>query len=460
MKRLLIAVFAALLFVSPILLSIAEARGSLEPGVSHTVEVEPKQGNPILGAAEPMVIIHYWVSYRVAYNHEASRLLDKLLENHPNDVRVVVHHRSRGHDLEEDAIAEIAREVYIQGGKRLFWRFHKRLVNNPHPHTLKKEDAIKLAVSMGLSKNALERGVQRNSHSESITKSTFNAFRMGVYPGTSSVMFLINTTLVYIGRSTKLSYLERIVSGERARALKVLKDGMDIKDLPKWSWRAALKKRRSTYRSYRNYQRSWWRSIQETQSGSRIPVERHRIPVEGVSSKGSPRAEVTVVLFADPLNTNTKVILDTLDTLMKNHDRKITLALRLLPGFGVNRGAELARTVLAAEKQGAAWIVLEKILQLRYGFRTAILKAGAKSKGLDLKKLEEDKESPEVKARLSEDVGLAYRLGVYKGPAVFINGIEVKDGNNSSTIRIMLRAILKSELQPGLLSKLVESEER
>lgn len=430
---------------------------ALEPGITHKISVEARDDNPSMGTETPTVLITYWVAYRLPANKEATDIIEKLAAKYPNDVRIEVYHRTRVLDTEEDGIAEIAREVFAQGGNKLFWRFHKKLVDTNTPHSLTIKDAMDLAVSMGISQASLERGLKIRNHGNSIKAGTMDALRFGIAPDSHNVAILVNRVLQYISRSTNVSHIENVVLSERKNAEAALERGIERKDLPVWIRRQA---RRQNRRIARSNHMLIWNDLLESEYGAAMPVERHAIAPRKAVSRGPDNAMVHVVVFMDPLNTVSKTIMETVESLIEQHDRDIRVDVRFLPGYGINRSVEFSRTIIGADMQGYAWAVMNKIIELRYGFRIPILQAVEETRGLDLQKLESDRDGPEAKKLLSEDIGLAHELGVYMAPAVFVNGVRIADIRQNRGAGLFLREAVKSELRPGLLGGFLESERR
>ena len=441
-------------------LSYAQEGGAgrvVEPGVTHRFSVEGGDNHPTLGASSPKVVLYYWVSYRLNYNKHTTKVLHKLVARHPEEAQVIVRFRSRGYE-EEDAIAQVAREVYAQGGDELFWRFHKKIVDTNRPYQLKKEDAIKTAVALGLSKASLERMLKLGIHEDAIQKDTVSGIEMSIFPTSHSVAVLVNTSLQYFSRSTKLSWLERTYKSEKKRTLKALARGVPQEKIKDWLWRKARQVNRSRYRyRYRYSYNSVWLKLLNTEASKSTPVKRHPVTIGDAPVKGSPRATVTIVMFIDPMNTYSRYLVDSVDKLMAANENKLRVVLRFLPSIGYSRSAQLCRAVLAAKKWDKVWPVLEKAIQLRYGFHVRNLKKFATKHGLDLEAFQKHRDSMEIRKKLAKDIHVAHKLGVYAAPVAFVNGIRVQGVRTSAGAKLLLGSILKGEMQPGILSRLAKS---
>lgn len=452
--------FVGVLLLVPSLAQETEAKHLIEPGVTHRFSVEGGNKHPTLGATgapPPKVVLHYWVSYRLNYNKHTTKLLHKLVARHPEDVQVLVRFRSRGHE-EEDAIAQVAQEVYAQGGNDLFWKFHKKILDTNRPYQLKKEDAIKTAVALGLSKSSLERVLKLGLHEDAIQKDTVAGIEMSIFPNSRSVTVLINTSIQHFSRSTKLSSLERTYKAEKKKVRRALSRGVPQDKLKEWLWRKARRSNRRRYHyRYRYSYNSVWLKLLNTEASKSTPVKRHPVIIGDAPVKGSTRATVTIVIFIDPMKTYSRHLVDSTNKLMAANENKVRVVLRFLPSIGYSRSAKICRAILAAKKWDKVWPVMEKAIQLRYGFHVRNLKKFAAKHGLDLEAFQKRRDSMEIRKKLAKDIQIAHKLGVYAAPVAFVNGIRVQGVRTSAGAKLLLGSILKGEMQPGILSRLAKS---
>jgi protein-disulfide isomerase len=204
-------------------------------------------------------------------------------------------------------------------------------------------------------------------------------------------------------------------------------------------------------RRYRHRYDSWKKMMRLVEEES-MPVRRYSVPMADAPVKGSSRAILPVVLFADPIDSGSSKVWQIVQRLMKRYEGKIRLSVRFLPRLGYSRSAKICRLLLAARKQKKLWPLVEEAFKRRYGFRMHYLKS-KKKLDVDLERLAMDAKSLAVKKQLAADIRLAQELGVYDSPVLFVNGIRLDSLDRLPAANIVLSAIVKRELRPGLLGR-------
>jgi protein-disulfide isomerase len=430
----------------------ARADHVVAPGVTHRLSPTSDGHHPALGSPTPLVTVRYWIAYRTRYHKHAMELIDKMVAKNRGMIRVVALLRSRG-DQEADKIAAIARELYILGGDELFWRFHRKAAALKKPYSLSVEKAIKIAAGLGARIPPLRAAIKKGLHEERIYRDTMSAMKIGVQPSTHSIPLLINTSLQYVSSSTRTSWLARVIVLETKKAKKAMKKGVNRSKLAEWAWKKAVHQRMSSRRSrrYRHRYDSWKKMMRLVEEES-MPVRRYSVPMADAPVKGSSRAILPVVLFADPIDSGSSKVWQIVQRLMKRYEGKIRLSVRFLPRLGYSRSAKICRLLLAARKQKKLWPLVEEAFKRRYGFRMHYLKS-KKKLDVDLERLAMDAKSLAVKKQLAADIRLAQELGVYDSPVLFVNGIRLDSLDRLPAANIVLSAIVKRELRPGLLGR-------
>jgi protein-disulfide isomerase len=439
----------------------ARADHDIEPGMTHTISTDSVDRRPTMGASNALVTIRYWISYRSSYNAHATKLLEKLVAKHPGQIRVIAYLRSQS-GVDADRVAAIAREIFIQGGNSLFWKFHKKISTVPRPYAVNADIAIATAKKLGIAPRTLQLALKRGMHEEQIYEDTLAALQVGINPSTSSVAGLFNTSLQYISSSTRLRWMERIFKAEKKKALAQLQKGLKRKALASWSLQKAYKnarKRHSRHRRYRRRYTAWRKTLRVLESDSG-PLRRYSPPLDDVPIKGSPRAVLTLVLFLDPVDNNSSNVWHVIQRLMNRYKEKIRLAIRFLPRIGYSRSTKICRILLAAAAQKKFWPLTEMALKKRYNFRLHTIKSQRKKLGVDMSKLEMDMKSLAVKKRLAKDIRLAQKLGVFNSPTLFVNGLRLDNLSYNNAATILLNALVRKELRPGLLSRFFKKERK
>ena len=143
---------------------------------------------------------------------------------------------------------------------------------------------------------------------------------------------------------------------------------------------------------------------------------------------GNPQGDVTLVEFFDYNCGYCKRALSDLRTIMKA-DPKLRVVLKDFPVLGPD-SVEAARVALAAKQQLKGERLFDfhtRLMETRGRIGAERALAVAKEMGLDMARLAKDKDGPEVRAALQENMMLADRLGLSGTPA-FVVGDEVISG--------------------------------
>ncbi|MET0744924.1 MAG: DsbA family protein [Microvirga sp.] len=143
---------------------------------------------------------------------------------------------------------------------------------------------------------------------------------------------------------------------------------------------------------------------------------------------GNPAGDVTLVEFFDYNCGYCKRALSDVRTLAKS-DPKLRIVLKDFPVLGPD-SVEASRVALAARNQLQPEKLLDyhvKLMDSRGRVNGDRALAVAKEMGLDMTRLKNDVDSPEIRAALQENAGLGDKLGLTGTPA-FIIGDEVIPG--------------------------------
>ncbi|NEU12086.1 DsbA family protein [Methylobacterium sp. BTF04] len=143
---------------------------------------------------------------------------------------------------------------------------------------------------------------------------------------------------------------------------------------------------------------------------------------------GNPTGDVTMVEFFDYNCGYCRKALTDIQALIKA-DPKLRVVLKDFPVLGAE-SLEASKVALAAKQQLKGDKLFEfhtKLLETKGRVNGERALAVGKEMGLDVAKLIKDAQGPEVKAALSENVGLGDKLGLSGTPA-FIIGEEVIPG--------------------------------
>jgi len=141
---------------------------------------------------------------------------------------------------------------------------------------------------------------------------------------------------------------------------------------------------------------------------------------------GPTAAKVRIVEFLDPACGTCKRFYPFVKELLNAHPEQLHLTLRYAP-FHENSDQVVA-LLYAAEKQGLHWETLEAVLAAQDDWVTNHVVQPERvwqhiaGIGLDLVQIKADMNSPEIAARINQDMADVQSLGVSKTPEFFVNG--------------------------------------
>lgn len=180
-------------------------------------------------------------------------------------------------------------------------------------------------------------------------------------------------------------------------------------------------------------------------------LERH--PMSPVT--GNPDGDVTLIEFFDYNCTFCKRVMSYLQE-FEEADPNLRIVWKEYPILAGRSPTSItaAKVAMAADRQGKYVETHRALMGARGGLRSdEQVFAAAEEVGLDMEKLKEDMESPEIKAYISETVKLGEALGFQGTPTFVINGAVVGGAVPKQYLQAVIEAARAGELQPGELSE-------
>jgi protein-disulfide isomerase len=141
---------------------------------------------------------------------------------------------------------------------------------------------------------------------------------------------------------------------------------------------------------------------------------------------GKAEAKVLIVEFFDPACGTCRDFYPFVKELMAAHPDRIRLALRYTPFH--EGSADVVKILEAARKQDKFWQTLETLYAKQdhwvqhHQVQLAQVWEALASVGLDLERVRQDMNAPEIAAMIAQDMSDAEALKVSKTPEFFVNG--------------------------------------
>ncbi len=154
------------------------------------------------------------------------------------------------------------------------------------------------------------------------------------------------------------------------------------------------------------------------------PNKVYEIPIADSAVRGDKNAPVTITMFSDfqcPFCAQAIGIVD--ETLKQYKPSEVKFVMKQFPLRQIHPNAEpAAEAALAAGKQGKFWEMHDELYKNGRNLTPETIKGIAEKIGLDMKKFEADRNSPEVKKQIDTELALGQTVDVRGTPSIFING--------------------------------------
>ena len=167
------------------------------------------------------------------------------------------------------------------------------------------------------------------------------------------------------------------------------------------------------------------------------------IPVAGDPVLGPPNARVTVVEFSDFQCPYCAVAVVQLNAVLKAYPNDVKLIFKQYPLEMHSQAALAAAAALAAQRQGKFWQLHDAMYADRTHLSRQNILAMAEKIGLDVKRFQQDWDSPSVKQALAKEQKEGDDLAVNGTPTIFIDGQRY----NGDLALDALRPIIDKEIK-------------
>ena len=146
------------------------------------------------------------------------------------------------------------------------------------------------------------------------------------------------------------------------------------------------------------------------------------IPVDGDPVLGPADAKVTIVEFSDFQCPYCAQAVVRLNAVLKAYPKDVRLIYKQFPLEIHSQAALAAEAALAAQRQGKFWELHDAMYADRTHLSHQNILAMAGKIGLDLKRFEQDWDSPAVKQALAREQKQGDEAGVNGTPTIFVDG--------------------------------------
>ena len=420
------------------ILTSADVDDSLNEHVSgERYRIEYKAEDIAKGASEPLVTIVEFSDFECPYCQKMTESMHKLLEDYPNDVKVVF----KQFPLSFHKNAKLAAQASVASNKLgKGWEMHDKLFANNK--ALTREDIEKYASEVGISdieqfKKLLDDPATIKQVDDDIAFAKNFAVR--------------STPTAFINGKPQLGTMEQskfkeLIESEKKLAETLIEKGAKREAVYAHIMRAAKDKRDAA------------KPKEQARPGRPDPDLSYAVPTDERPSAGPADALVTIVEFSDFQCPFCKKAAATMDEVKKAFSEDVRLVFRNQPLPFHNNARGAAEAALAAGKQGKFWEMHDHLFANSNALDAAKLPEYAKAIGLDVEKFNADMKSSEIKELIDQDIELANKFGARGTPAFFINGRFIAGAQEKEKFEALIREE-KEKAEKALAEKGVPKEQ-
>ena len=381
--------------------------------VANTLDLA---GSPSMGPLDAKVTIIESSDFQCPFCGRVVPTMKQLLEQYPNDVRVVFKHNPLSFHKRAMPAAKAAMAAHAQGK---FWEYHDKLFE------VKKfgdADLERYAQELNLDMEQF-RAVWNDPKTEEKVLHDQKAMVSAGAGGTPA--FFVNGKLV--SGAKPLSAFQSEVNSAIAEADALLKSGTAKADLH----HALLSKKVSAAFADAVIHGKPVvggppprKKKREEKPEDTKPVDIDIDPTDPVLGKKD--AKVTIVIFSDFECPFCGKLVPTMDQIKKEYGEDVRFVFKQHP-LSFHKKARLAAAAsLAANEQGKFWEYHDLLFENRKAMDRADLIRYAEQLGLDVAVFEKSMDAPDKEASIKEDMLAAQKIGVRGTPHSFVNGRRIK----------------------------------
>lgn len=153
----------------------------------------------------------------------------------------------------------------------------------------------------------------------------------------------------------------------------------------------------------------------------------YELPVNNSATKGPADAPVTLVLFDDFQCPYCARLVPTIEQIMQAYPNQVRVVFKHFPLSMHKFARQAAVASIAARNQGKFWPLHDQLFANYNQLNDEKIRALAASVGLDMERFDKDIQDPALQQEIAADMQLGTSSGVRGTPAVYINGVQLKD---------------------------------
>ena len=151
------------------------------------------------------------------------------------------------------------------------------------------------------------------------------------------------------------------------------------------------------------------------------------LPVNNSATKGPADAPVTLTLFDDFQCPYCARLVPTIEQVTQAYPNQVRVVFKHFPLSMHKFAKQAAAASIAARNQGKFWPLHDQLFANYNQLNDEKIRALAASVGLDMERFDKDIQDPALQQEIAADMQLGTSSGVRGTPAVYINGVQLKD---------------------------------
>lgn len=393
-------------------------------------------GRSMKGNPNALVTIVEFSDYECPFCSKVEPTVARILQEYPNDVRVIFTHNPLAMHKNAPLAAQAA---YSAGLQNKFWEMHNLLFANQRHLT--RENILKYAADLKLDQAKFLRDLDAPSTVAVIESNKAEAQKFG-FTGTPA--FLVNNQP--LSGAQPYENFKKAIDEELAEA----------KALAQKSGLTGDALYQELMKSYKPAPKSKKRPGNAKQG----PEGKIFVDINGAPSLGDENAPVVLVEFTDfecPFCSRANA---TIKQLLENNPGKVRIVFKHNP-LSMHKNARLAHQAAeAAALQGKFWDYYQLLFDNQKALSRENLIDYAAQLGLDVAAFEKDLDSDTVKNRVAADLSQSESVKVEGTPHFFLNGTRLSGARPLEDFQLALNKeldIAKSYTDKGLTGEALYS---
>ena len=371
-------------------------------------ELLPIDDSPIKGDGDAPVTIVEFVSMQCPFCARSSETIDELLENRPDDVRVVTKHFPLGMQPEAEPAAR-AVEAAARQGDAEFWAMQKALYHHidNYGDVPMEELGAAIAEELGMDVDQFRTDFNDDAIADAVEADRQLGQELGVR---GTPYFLINGA--ELSGAQPLEDFDQIVDEQLDVAQQLADDGVDSDAI----YRAAVEEQLDQQEEPDDEPEP------EADGGDFDPDD---LSIGDSFTKGADDPELTIYEFSSFQCPFCARSADTMEDVMDEYGDRVQLVYKNFPLAFQDESGPAARAAVAAGQQGQFWEMYEALYDNQDRFGDGLWEELAEEIGLDMDRFRQDIDSDAVAEQVEAEEAEGRSVGVQGTPTFFIGEEEV-----------------------------------